>query len=140
LKLLDESLQFDLEPETDVEGEEGAIEMVDESSGKESDLYICPSCGAFISSDTKVCPSCGLKFHGADDEDTEPSDEEMEPSGDMPLEEPMEFTMEPETSEEELPSFEIPEEEEPEKKPKAKKLKIKKKKKRKMKKLKTKKK
>jgi hypothetical protein len=71
--------------ETGEEGEEIGIEIgaaededveeVEEEPGP-SDIYMCPSCGAFISSAATICDVCGFDFEEEDEEDI--SDEEME--------------------------------------------------------------
>ncbi|UCE37620.1 MAG: hypothetical protein JSW00_19590 [Thermoplasmata archaeon] len=46
-----------------------------------SDLFMCPSCGAFISSTATVCPTCGFDFEaeeGAEEPSQEPTIEDID--------------------------------------------------------------
>jgi hypothetical protein len=125
-----------------VEPQETPIEATEEdtSDGGAADLYMCPSCGAFVSGSASVCIKCGYDFEAEEqgDQGEEPPYEPFEEpptsddvtfqtqsEGELPIEEGAEPSEEF-SAEEEQPEEEEPPETKPKKK-KKKKVKLKKK-------------
>jgi hypothetical protein len=130
------------------EGEPVSEETATEDEGGAADLYMCPSCGAFVSGSASVCIKCGYDFN-AEENGEIPEQPEFEPFDEVPPEAEGELPIEDmEPKEEIAPDMEFTADEEPEKKEeeepkpkkkKKKKVKLKKKKKVKLKKVKKKK-
>jgi hypothetical protein len=69
------------EEKTEVESIEGPLgDLVDLEGEVEEDtetsLFMCPSCGAFVSESANLCPSCGYDFKSEEGELIEESEEE----------------------------------------------------------------
>lgn len=83
--------------ETVGETKEETEEHVEEPTGKvDADLYMCPSCGSFLSSTATKCIHCGFDFEAEEVDIEEPAEEEKP-----------EERFEPEPSEEPKPPEEI---------------------------------
>jgi tetratricopeptide (TPR) repeat protein len=71
------------EEETEAEPIEGTLGdlldlggMVEEKEDTETSLFMCPSCGSFVSETADLCPSCGYDFASEEGELIEESEEE----------------------------------------------------------------
>ncbi len=132
LKPREEILKERMEPEPSPEmlpppeepKEEALIETVGEAKGEieehveepiekvDADLYMCPSCGAFISSAATECTHCGFDFEAEEEVEMPPEEEKLEERPEPePIEEPKEEGLETEPSPEMIPPEEEPKEE-----------------------------
>ncbi|MEE9152417.1 MAG: zinc ribbon domain-containing protein, partial [Thermoplasmata archaeon] len=107
------------------------VEEVTKTEKEETDLYMCPSCGSFISSSATICMKCGFDFEAEEGKQAveELSQEKLEPKpgeeivpsaqiipeagilDEKPEDVPKVERQEPEPSPEMIPSEEVPKEE-----------------------------
>jgi hypothetical protein len=94
----EEEIGFTPEEPVESESQETPIEAPAEEPGEggAADLYMCPSCGAFVSGSASVCIKCGYDFEAEEQRDQveeppyEPFDEppfDSQPEGEIPIEE-----------------------------------------------------